>query len=146
MKLAKKVNLESLPRISELKKPTPGELKSRFKHVTSRSNWINFIVIFASIYFVWNTGVAVRHNQKLQVKLDTLANKAVLLEEANKNLELQKNYYSSEEYQKKALKTNFNLVSPGENVLIVKNLPEPTDGSSDNVFSRLQELRRLVNN
>lgn len=145
MKLTKKVNLESLPRISELKKPTPEELKSKFKRATSRSNWINFVVIFASIYFVWNTGVAVRHNQKLQIKLDTLANKASLLEEANKNLELQKNYYSSEEYQKKALKSNFNLVSPGENVLIVKNLPE-SQGGSDNVFSRLQELRRLVNN
>lgn len=145
MSLTKRVNLDSLPRISELKKPSSEELKSKLKKATSRNNWINVIVILASIYFVWNTGVAIRHNQKLQIKLDTLANKATLLEEANKNLELQKNYYSSEEYQKKALKTNFNLVSPGENVLIVKNLPQPTSGS-DNVFSRLQELRQLINN
>ncbi len=144
MKLTKKIPLDSLPRINELKKPTPEELKVKFKKATARNNWINFAVIFVSIYFVWNTGVAIRHNRKLQVKLDTLANKATLLEEANKNLELQKSYYSSEEYQKKALKTNFNLVSPGENVLIVKDLPEPASGS-DNVFSRLQELRQLIN-
>jgi hypothetical protein len=145
MKLSKKIPLESLPRVSELKKPSSEDLKSHFKKAASRNNWINIFVILASIYFVWNTGVAIQHNRKLDAKLNSLASKATLLEEANKNLELQKNYYSSKEYQTKALKTNFNLVSPGENVLIVKNLPEP-QGGSDNIFSRLQELRQLINN
>lgn len=137
----KKIDLSGL---SEFKKPDSSELKDRFKKATSRSSWINYIVIFFSIYFVWNTGVAMRHNQKLEAKLDNLSNKAALLEEANKNLALQKNYYSSREYQEKALKENFNLVGPGESVLIIKDLPEPTI-TTNNVFAELQELRKLLN-
>ena len=56
----------------------------------------------------------------------------------------QKRYYSSPEYQEKALKENFNLVAEGENVLIVKDLPEPKN-KRGNVFSELQELRQLIN-
>lgn len=142
------LNINKLNELKELKASDPDKFKSdvreRFKKVTSRSSWINYIVIFFSIYFVWNTGVAIRHNQKLETKLSTLENKAQLLEQANKNLELQKSYYSSKEYQEKALKENFNLVSPGENVLIVKNLPEPTT-KTNNVFAELQELRKLLN-
>ncbi len=136
----KKIDISSL---SELKKPDSTELKERFKKATSRSSWINYIVIFFSIYFVWNTAIAIRHNQKLQAKLDTLADKAQLLEEANKNLALQKNYYSSKEYQEKTLKDKFNLVAAGEHVLVVKNLPEPTEGTT-NIFAQLQELKKLI--
>jgi len=136
-----KIDLSSL---SEFKKPDSTELKTKLKKATSRSSWINYIVIFFSIYFVWNTGVAMRHNQKLQDKLDTLGNKAQLLEEANKNLSLQKNYYSSKEYQEKTLKDKFNLVASGEKVLIIKNLPESSEQST-NIFSQLQELKKLVN-
>lgn len=116
----------------------------KLKKATSRTSWINYIVIFFSIYFVWNTAIAIRHNQKLQTKLDTLNNKALLLQESNKNLTLQKNYYSSKEYQEKALKENFNLVASGEKVLAIKGLPAPKD-KSNNIFSELQELRRLIN-
>jgi hypothetical protein len=144
MKLKQKLSLDSLSRTSDLHRPTPEEIKGKFKKAISRSSWINYIVIFFSIYFVWNTGVAIRHNQKLENKLDSLSNKAALLEEANKNLELQKNYFRSREYQEKALKENFNLVSPGEKVLVVKDLPEPTEKYS-NIFSELQELRNLIN-
>jgi hypothetical protein len=133
-----------LSEISEFQKPSSSELKLKFKRATSRSSWINYVVIFFSIYFVWNTGVAIRHNNKLEAKLDSLSSKAVLLEEANKNLELQKNYFRSPEYQEKALKENFNLVSTGEKVLVVKDLPAPTNKSS-NIFSDLQELRKLIN-
>lgn len=124
--------------------PSRVDFVQKFKKATSRASWINYLVIFFTIYFVWNTGVAIRHNQKLQTKLDTLNNKALLLEEANKNLSLQKNYYRSKEYQEKALKENFNLVAGGERVLVVKDLPPPT-AKSNNIFSELQELRRLIN-
>ncbi len=144
MKLKEKINLDSLPRVSDLKSTDSTELKAKFKKATSRSSWINYIVIFFSIYFVWNTGVAIRHNQKLQTKLETLENKAQLLEEANKNLALQKNYYSSKEYQEKATKDNFNLAAPGEKVIIIKDLPAPKD-KSNNIFAELQELRKLIN-
>lgn len=144
MKFSQKLSLDSLPRVSDLKNTDSTEFRAKFKKATSRSSWINYIVIFFSIYFVWNTGVAIRHNQKLQTKLDTLQNKAVLLEEANKNLALQKNYYSSKEYQEKALKENFNLAANGEKVLVIKDLPPPKD-KSNNIFAELQELRRLIN-
>lgn len=123
---------------------TDNDFMQKFKKATSRTSWINYIVIFFSIYFVWNTAIAIRHNQKLQTKLDTLNNKALLLEESNKNLALQKNYYRSKEYQEKALKENFNLVASGEKVLVIKDLPAPKD-KSNNIFSELQELRRLIN-
>lgn len=143
-----RIDLSGLNNLKELKKSDPAQFKSdvklKLKKATSKSSWINYIVIFFSLYFVWNTGVAMRHNQKLETKLNTLENKALLLEQANKNLELQKNYYSSKEYQEKALKENFNLVAPGENVLIIKDLPEPTT-RSNNVFAELQELRKLLN-
>ncbi|HRV75981.1 MAG: hypothetical protein H6799_00460 [Candidatus Nomurabacteria bacterium] len=144
MKFTKNLSLDSFPTVSSIKDTDSSEFKAKLKKATSRSNWINYIVIFFSIYFVWNTGVAIRHNQKLQTKLETLQNKAQLLEEANKNLALQKNYYSSKEYQEKALKENFNLAANGEKVLIIKDLPAPKD-KSNNIFSELQELRRLIN-
>jgi len=139
MKLSQKLSLDSLPKVS-----SSTGFKARFKKATSRSSWINYIVIFLSVYFVWNTAVAIRHNHKLQTKLETLQNKAQLLEEANKNLALQKNYYSSKEYQEKALKENFNLTANGEKVLVIKDLP-PAKDKSNNIFSELQELRRLIN-
>ncbi len=134
-----------LNNLSDFERPSPDQVRAHLKKATAKSSWINYIVILLSVYFVWNTGVAIRHNQKLQVKLDTLANKAQLLTEANKNLELQKSYYRSKEYQEKTLKDKFNLVSPGESVLIVKDLPAPKD-TTNNIFSDLQELRRLINN
>lgn len=144
-----KLNISSLNNLSG--RASSGEpdssrpdFKEKLKKATSRTSWINYLVIFFSIYFVWNTGVAIRHNQKLQTKLDTLNNKALLLEEANKNLALQKNYYGSREYQEKALKENFNLAANGEKVLVVKDLP-PATSKSNNIFSELQELRRLIN-
>lgn len=140
-----KLDLNSLPKVRDFEKPSPEEVRAKFKSATSRSNWINYIVLIISIYFVWNTVIAIRHNHKLESKLDSLENKAALLEEANKNLELQKNYYSSREYQEKALKENFNLVTPGESVIIVKDLPPPAKKST-NIFSELQELRQLINN
>lgn len=144
MKLTERINLDSLASVSSLKNTNSDEIKARLKKATSRSSWINYIVIFFSIYFVWNTAIAIRHNQRLQLKLETLQNKAQLLEEANKNLALQKNYYVSKEYQEKALKDNFNLVSSGEKVLIIKDLP-PAKDKSNNIFSELQELKKLIN-
>lgn len=141
-----KLDLSSLKQIkpTNIGDSSSHDFRQKLKKATSRSSWINYIVIFFSIYFVWNTGIAIRHNQKLQTKLDTLNNKALLLEEANKNLALQKNYFSSKEYQEKALKENFNLVASGEKVLAIKDLPAPKD-KSNNIFSELQELRKLIN-
>jgi hypothetical protein len=115
----------------------------KFKSLVSKSNWINIAVLTLSIYFVWNTVLAMRHNQKLDLKFNVLTQKAALLEEANKNLELQKNYYSSKEFQTKALKSKFNLTSEGEKVIIVKDLPAPTN-QKKSVFVQLQELDRLL--
>ncbi len=104
---------------------------------------VNGLVLLVSIYFVWNTVVAIRHNQKLELKLSVLEQKAALLEESNKNLELQKNYYSSDEFRAKVLKNNFNLVKPGEKMLVIKDLPAP-ENKKGTVFDRLQELDRLL--
>ena len=128
----------------KIQKPDSKQLKRGLKKAISRNNWLNYLVLFISIYFFWNTGVAIRHNHKLGAKFDALKLKTELLQESNKNLELQKRYYSSPEYQEKALKENFNLVAEGENVLIVKDLPEPKN-KRGNVFSELQELRQLIN-
>lgn len=113
-------------------------------HEGSSSKWIGYVVVLLAGYLVWNTGVAMRHNSKLEDKMASLEWKAELLEESSRNLELQKNYYSSEEYQKKSLKENFNLVDEGEMVLIVKDLPEPKNATG-NVFSELQKLNELIN-
>lgn len=110
-----------------------------------RSRWINCAVVFIVAYLVWNTGVAIKHNAKLEDKMAKLEQKAILLEELSRNLELQKGYYSSDEYQKKSLKENFNLAEEGEMVLIVKDLPEPKN-KRGNVFSELQDMNQLLNN
>jgi hypothetical protein len=53
-------------------KPDSKQLKRGLKKAISRNNWLNYLVLFISIYFFWNTGVAIRHNHKLGAKFDAL--------------------------------------------------------------------------
>ncbi|MCE7936256.1 hypothetical protein DYH10_00470 [Candidatus Saccharibacteria bacterium CPR2] len=72
-------------------------------------------------YLVWNTAKVVQKNYGLQQEVGRLQEEVRLLELENENLKLSNEYYKTDAFLELEAKRKFNLVSKGENVLILPN-------------------------
>lgn len=92
----------------------------RHKYVT-----LNNLVIVAALLiaasWVWGSLGMMQRNYSLQKEVDSKKRQLVLVELQKANLELQKRYYQTREYQELAVRETLGLVMPGEKVLV---LPE----------------------
>ena len=93
---------------------------------------LNNIVILAAFLiaasWVWGSLGMMQRNYNLQKEVDDKKRQLQLVELQKDNLELQKRYYQTREYQELAVRETLGLVMPGEKVLI---LPENSQAAKE---------------
>lgn len=84
---------------------------------------VNNIVIIAAFFiaasWIWGSLGMMQRNYSLQKELDYKKQQLELTQLQRDNLEFQKKYYQTAEYQELAVRESLNLVRPGEKALIL---------------------------
>lgn len=78
-------------------------------------------VVFAGIVLLisWSGVKTIQTNYELQKQISTIKQQNAVRELENKNLELQNQYYNTDEYLELSARRNFGLGKPGEKELLV---------------------------
>lgn len=93
------------------------------------NNIIMVIAFCVAAGWVWGSLNVMQRNYNLQKELDQKKQQLEIAELETANLELEKKYYQTEEYQDLAVRSSgLNLVEPGEKVLI---LPSNSQAAKD---------------
>lgn len=92
----------------------------RHKYLTL-NNVILAAALLIAFSWVWGSLSMMQRNYNLQKEVDLKKRQLELVELQRDNLEFQKKYYQTAEYQELAVRESLGLVRPGEKVLI---LPE----------------------
>ncbi|HXH27138.1 MAG TPA: hypothetical protein VNG90_04525 [Candidatus Acidoferrum sp.] len=92
------------------------------KHIKPQltiNNGVLFVALLITANWVWGTVVALQNNFLLQEQVDTLIQQNSYYALQNQTLQLQQNYYKTNEYVELAARTWLGKASPGEKVLIL---------------------------
>lgn len=95
----------------------------RHKYLTL-NNVVILVAFLIAAGWVWGSLGMMQRNYSLQKEVDYKKRQLELVELQRDNLEFQKKYYATPEYQELAVRETLGLVRPGEKVLI---LPENSD-------------------
>lgn len=93
---------------------------ARHKYLTL-NNVVILVAFLIAASWVWGSLGMMQRNYNLQKEVDIKKRQLELVELQRDNLNLQKRYYQTAEYQELAVRESLGLVRPGEKVLI---LPE----------------------
>lgn len=93
---------------------------ARHKYLTL-NNVVILVAFVIAASWVWGSLGMMQRNYNLQKEVDLKKRQLELVELQRDNLEFQKKYYQTAEYQELAVRESLGLVRPGEKVLI---LPE----------------------
>ncbi len=85
----------------------------------SLNNVVLAVALLMAFGWAWGSVSMMQRNYTLQRKLDTKERQLTLNQLEVQNLEFQRNYYQSTEYQELAARRYLGLVNPGEKVLIL---------------------------
>lgn len=110
-------------------------IKKNLPKLLEINNVVFIIAISIAASLMWNTVSAIEKNFRLQNRVDALSEEVILLELENENLELNKEYYKSDDYLELAARETLGLVAAGEKVLVLPDyseLEESTEASIDN--------------
>lgn len=94
-------------------------LIKRAKALATLNNAVLVVALLIASTWVWSTIEAIQHNFKLQQKVDALSQQIAVDELQNKTLELQRSYYSSDQYLELSARERLGLAMPGEKVLVL---------------------------
>jgi cell division protein FtsB len=100
---------------------------ARHKYLTLNNVVIVFAFLIAASW-VWGSLGMMQRNYGLQKEVDVKKRQLELVELQRDNLDLQKRYFQTTEYQELAARESLGLVRPGEKVLI---LPENSQTAKD---------------
>jgi cell division protein FtsB len=100
---------------------------ARHKYLTLNNVVIALAFLIAASW-VWGSLGMMQRNYSLQKEVDLKKRQLELTELQRDNLNLQKRYYQTAEYQELAARESLGLVRPGEKVLI---LPENSQAAKD---------------
>lgn len=100
---------------------------ARHKYLTL-NNVVIAVAFLIAASWVWGSLGMMQRNYSLQKEVDIKKRQLELVELQRDNLNLQKRYYQTAEYQELAVRENLGLVRPNEKVLI---LPENTQTAKD---------------
>ena len=108
---------------------------------------LNNVVIAVAFLIVasWVSGSLdmMQRNYSLQKELDYKKRQLELTELQRDNLELQKSYYQTAEYQELAVRESLGLVRPGEKALILPESAGELDDAKQTVASSVPEASNL---
>lgn len=99
----------------------------RHKYMTL-NNVVIVVAFLIAASWVWGSLTMMQRNYNLQKEVDYKKRQLELVELQRDNLDLQKRYYQTEEYQELAVRESLGLVRPGEKVLI---LPENSEAAKN---------------
>lgn len=91
----------------------------RIRNLVTFNNCVLLVALLIAGSWIWSTVEAIGKNFRLQQQVDALAQEVAVSELQNKTLQLQNNYYSSDQFLELSAREHLNLVSPGEKVLIL---------------------------
>ena len=100
---------------------------ARHKYLTLNNVVIGLAFLIAASW-IWGSLGMMQRNYGLQKEVDVKKRQLELVELQRDNLNLQKRYYQTAEYQELAVRESLGLVRPGEKVLI---LPENSQAAKD---------------
>lgn len=100
---------------------------ARHKYLTL-NNVVILVAFLIAASWVWGSLGMMQRNYALQKEVDYKKRQLELTQLQRDNLELQKKYYQTAEYQELAVRESLGLVRPGEKVLI---LPENSQAAKD---------------
>ncbi|MFY9228117.1 MAG: hypothetical protein WAO28_02215 [Candidatus Microsaccharimonas sp.] len=100
---------------------------ARHKYLTL-NNVVILVAFLIAASWVWGSLGMMQRNYALQKEVDYKKRQLELTQLQRDNLELQKKYYQTSEYQELAVRESLGLVRPGEKVLI---LPESSQAAKD---------------
>lgn len=83
------------------------------------NNVVAFVALVIAIGWVWGSLGMMQRNYSLQKEVDYKKRQLELVQLQTQNLDLQKRYYQTEEYQELAVRESLGLVRNGERVLIL---------------------------
>jgi cell division protein FtsB len=116
-------------------------LVRRIRQVATLNNAVLLVALLIASTWVWSTIEAIQHNFKLQQQVDALTQQIAVEELQNKTLELQRAYYSSDQYLELSARERLGLAQPGEKVVIlppntVKPLEQTTAKQTEDTISQ----------
>lgn len=100
---------------------------ARHKYLTL-NNVVILVAFLIAASWVWGSLGMMQRNYALQKEVDYKKRQLELTQLQRDNLELQRKYYQTAEYQELAVRESLGLVRPGEKVLI---LPENSQAAKD---------------
>jgi len=98
---------------------------ARHKYLTL-NNVVILVAFLIAASWVWGSLGMMQRNYSLQKEVDFKKRQLELVELQRDNLEFQKKYYQTAEYQELAVRESLGLVRPGEKILI---LPENSEAA-----------------
>jgi len=101
---------------------------ARHKYVTL-NNIVIAIAFLIAASWVWGSLGMMQRNYSLQKEVDYKKRQLELTQLQRDNLELQKKYYQTSEYQELAVRESLGLVRPGEKALVLPPNSEDAAGA-----------------
>jgi len=114
--------------------------KNNFKEFFTLNNAVFMAAVALSFFLVWQTSIVVLDNYELQKEVDVLKDEVELLELENQKLSFNIEYYKTDAYLDLAARKNFNLRSPGENVVYVPRSEGDSEPKASNDASVVEAV------
>ena len=83
------------------------------------NNGVLIVAILIASTWVWSTIETIQHNFTLQQQVDALSQEIAVADLQNKTLQLQKNYYNSDQYLELSARERLGVAAPGEKLLVL---------------------------
>lgn len=103
--------------------------------VRTRLLTLNSVVVIVALViavgWVWGSLGMMQRNYSLQKEVDYKKRQLELVQLQTENLNLQKRYYQTEEYQELAIREALGLVRPGEKVLVLPPNTKQAEGDQN---------------
>lgn len=92
---------------------------TKLRAFVTLNNGVLLVALLIASTWVWSTIETIQRNFVLQQQVDAMAQEIAVADLQNKTLELQKNYYNSEQYLELSARERLGVASPGEKLLVL---------------------------
>ena len=92
---------------------------AKVRSLATLNNGVLLVAVLIASTWVWSTIETIQHNFTLQQKVDALKQEITVSDLQNKTLQLQKNYYNSDQYLELSARERLGLAAAGEKLLVL---------------------------
>lgn len=95
------------------------ELKQSIKQLYTLDNIVLLVALLIATSWLWGTMGTLQNNFRLQTEVNTLSEEVAQSKLEAENLELENQYFASQEYLELQARQRLNKAAPGEHLLIL---------------------------